>query len=80
MKKVKKVDLKMVAKESISEIVASALKDAGFVVKDGVEFGFTKGSLVVETPDTDVQVKLITPKAGIAKYVVPAEEDVVEAE
>jgi hypothetical protein len=46
---------------------------AGYEVKDGAEFGFTKGSFIVVDPATDVQVKLISPKAGMTRYEIPVE-------
>lgn len=70
----KKVDPKVVAKVSIMEKVAEALRSQGLEVLDGAEFGMTKGTIVVRTADTDIQVKPITPKAGLTRYEVAEEE------
>ena len=51
-------------------IVSMALKDAGYEVKDGVDYGMTKGTIVVESALTDIQIKPITPKTGINRYEV----------
>lgn len=64
----KKVDPKVVAKKMVNEAIVRALKDLGFDVSDGVEYGFTAYTIVVHTDKTDVQVKLITPKAGMDRY------------
>lgn len=43
------------------------------------DYGFTEDTLVVETEACDVQVKFITPKAGVTKYeVVSEDEDAAE--
>lgn len=73
-KVVKKVDVKAVEKAKVMEIIAAALKDCGYEVKDGVEYGMTKGTLIVVTEVCDVQIKPITPKAGITRYEVEVEE------
>ena len=67
-KNVKKIDPKVIAKKSISEKIIHALKDLGLEVSDGVEYGFTAYTVVVHTDKTDVQIKLITPKAGMDRY------------
>ena len=64
----KKVDVKGNAKNEIMAIIHKALDEAGITYKDGVEFGMTKGTIVVEHKDSDVQIKPITPKAGITRY------------
>ena len=76
-KTTKKVDVKKVAKKDLSTVIMEALKDAGYDVADGVARGFTEGSLVVSVEATDIQVKLITPKAGVTRY--PVLEDEAEA-
>jgi hypothetical protein len=79
--KVKKVDVKKVAKLAVSEVIANALKEAGYTVNaNHAAYGFTDGTLVVTTADTDVQVKLIAPKAGAARYAVIEDEVMIEAE
>lgn len=72
--KTKKVDPKVVAKKSLMETVSNALTSAGFEVLDGSEFGMTTGTIVVRTADTDIQLKPITPKAGLTRYEVAEEE------
>ena len=73
-KSVKKVDPKAVAKSTVMSTVADALRGAGLEVLDGAQFGMTAGTIVVRTPDTDIQIKPITPKAGIVRYEVAVEE------
>lgn len=72
--KTKKVDPKAVAKSKVMEEVAIALRAEGYEVLDGEAFGMTKGTIVVRTADTDIQVKPITPKAGLTRYEVAEEE------
>ena len=76
----KKVDVKAVQKAEVMEIVAEALREHGYEVKDGVDYGMTKGTLIVETEVCDVQIKPIAPKAGIVRYEVEVEEDVEATE
>ena len=74
-KKVKKVDVKKVAKDKVMGVVFAALVAQGFEVMSGEDkFGFTGGTIVVRTETCDVQIKPITPKAGVERY-----EEVVEA-
>ena len=80
-KKVKKVDVKKVAKTGLSNTIFSMLVEAGFAVEtDHTKYGFSEGTLVVSLPDTDVQVKFITPKTDLVRYAVQEEEDEAEAE
>jgi len=72
-KKVKAVDVKMVAKMDVMAVVAQALEDAGYAVADGKAFGMTAGTLVVSTDVTDIQLKPITPKTGIVRYELEVE-------
>ena len=67
-KTVKKVDPKAVEKEKIMKVITDALATAGLTVTDGAEFGMSKGTVVVSTDVTDIQIKPITPKAGITRY------------
>ena len=77
--KTKKVDVKKVTKMEISQMVANGFEGVeGFEVLNGVNFGFTSGTLVVRTPKCDVQIKLITPKAGIEHYTEIEEEEDTE--
>ena len=65
----KKVDVKRVAKQELSDLFEEFLKEKGIKVSSNAEdFAFTQGTLVVHMENTDVQVKLITPKAGLERY------------
>ena len=79
---VKKVDVKKVEKERIAQIVREALEAAGYDVADGVDYGFTGGTLVAKGAKVDVQIKPITPKAGVDRYepLEDEEEEEVEVE
>lgn len=73
---VKKVDVKKVEKERIAQIVREALEAAGYGVADGADYGFTAGTLVAKGTKVDVQIKPITPKAGVDRYeALEVEED-----
>lgn len=74
VKKAKKVNPKDVKKAEVMAIIEKALLDNGYEVKDGVDFGMTKGTIIVGTDVCDVQIKPIAPKAGIDRYVEPEEE------
>ena len=71
---VKKVDVKKVEKERIAQIVREALEAAGYGVADGADYGFTAGTLVAKGTKVDVQIKPITPKAGVDRYESLVEE------
>ncbi len=71
----KKVNLKNVAKNEISVIIADALEAAGYTVNDGTDYGFSAASLVAESKNTDVQIKLIVPKAKVERYEMLEDED-----
>lgn len=79
-KTTKKVDVKKVSKLELSKLLADFLMEKGVAVHANAEdYGFTEGTLVVETEACDVQVKFITPKAGVTKYeVVSEDEDTAE--
>jgi hypothetical protein len=65
----KKVDVKKLAKQELSNLIKEFLMEKGIEVSSNAEdFGFTQGTLVVHMENTDVQVKLITPKAGLERY------------
>lgn len=68
-KKMKKVNPKDTAKTNLMATIRESLEQLEISVEDGIEFGFTKGTLVIHTPECDVQLKPITPKAGIDRYV-----------
>ena len=80
----KKVDVKRVAKQELSDLFKEFLMEKGIEVSSNAEdFAFTQGTLVVHMEKTDVQVKLITPKAGLERYqqvvyVTEAEEELIE--
>lgn len=74
-KAVKKVDVKKVEKDKVMEIVRAALVAAGYGVDDGADFGFTAGTVVVKGAKCDVQIKPITPKAGVDRYEALVDED-----
>lgn len=72
----KKVDVKKVSKLELSKLLADFLLEKGVAVHTNAEdYGFTEGTLVVETQACDVQVKFITPKAGVTKYEVVSEDE-----
>ena len=68
IKRTKKVNEKDIAKEEIMAIIHKALEDNGISFKDGVDYGMTRGTIIVEHEKADVQIKPITPKAGITRY------------
>ena len=80
-KTTKKVDVKKVSKLELSKLLAEFLAEKGVAVHTNAEdYGFTEGTLVVETEACDVQVKFITPKAGVTKYEVVSEDTEDEAD
>ena len=70
VKRVKKVNEKEVAKDEVMKIIEDALAAKGIQIKDGVEYGMTRGTIIVEHEKADVQIKPISPKAGIDRYPV----------
>ena len=64
----KKVNEKDIAKDEIMAIIHKALEENGIEYKDGVEYGMTKGTIIVEHDKADVQIKPISPKAGLNRY------------
>ena len=68
IKRTKKVNDKDIAKEEIMAIIHKALEENGIKFKDGVDYGMTKGTIIVEHEKADVQIKPITPKAGLTRY------------
>ena len=68
IKRTKKVNEKDIAKNEIMAIIHKALEENGISFKDGVDYGMTKGTIIVEHEKADVQIKPITPKAGITRY------------
>ena len=75
-KTVKKVDVKKVAKMDLSKALADFLVSEGFAVNtDVADYGFSEGTLIVSVDACDIQVKLVTPKAGVTRYEVKTDED-----
>ena len=68
IKKTKKVNEKDIAKDEIMAIIQKALEENGISFKDGVDYGMTKGTIIVEHEKADVQIKPITPKVGLTRY------------
>lgn len=68
MAKTKKMDFKKMAKKELSKQIKEFLQSMGIEVEDGIMYGFTEGTLVAHMEQTDIQIKLITPKAGIVRY------------
>ena len=69
-KKTKKINPKDTQKNEVMAVVREALANAGYEVLDGEDFAMTKGTVVVRAGVCDVQLKPITPKAGIDRYEV----------
>lgn len=74
-KTTKKVDVKKVTKLEVSNQVATLFEEMGITVGNGQDYGFTEGTLVLRMEKCDVQVKLITPKAGVERYEILVDED-----
>ena len=72
---IKKVDIKKVSKMEVSEIIRALFQDRGLEVGTGSDYGMTEGTLVIKMDKCDVQVKLITPKAGLERYEVLETEE-----
>lgn len=69
-KKIKKINPKDTQKNEVMTVVRDALVKAGYEVLDGEDFAMTKGTVVVRAGVCDVQLKPITPKAGVDRYEV----------
>lgn len=74
-KTIKKVDVKKVTKLEVSTKIAEMFEELGLQVDSGVDYGFTEGTLVFKGEKCDVQIKLITPKAGVERYDLLVEEE-----
>jgi len=68
IKRRKKVNPKDLVKEKVMAIIKESLEQVGIDYEDGVEYGMTKGTIVVHIDDYDVQIKPITPKVGLNRY------------
>ena len=75
MKKTKKIDVKKEAKRGLSEFIGQLLNSSDIAIERGTEFGFTEGTIVAHLDEVDVQIKLITPKAGLTRYEKIADEN-----
>ena len=69
-KKIKKINPKDTQKNEVMTVVRDALVKAGYEILDGEDFAMTKGTVVVRAGVCDVQLKPITPKAGVDRYEV----------
>jgi len=77
---VKKVDCKKVAKLEVSKEIKELFEGLGISILEGVDFGFTSGTLVARLEKCDIQIKLIAPKAGLERYEQLEEEEEEEEE
>lgn len=77
-KVVKKVDVKKVAKTEVNSQIMEMLLGLGIESFDGVDFGMTAGTIIARMEKCDVQIKLITPKAGIDRYESLVEDEEIE--
>ena len=68
IKRTKKVNVKDIAKNEIMAIIQKALEENGIEFKDGVDYGMTNGTIIVTHEKADVQIKPISPKAGLDRY------------
>ena len=68
MAKVRKVNVKEVAKAEVMAMFLETLEAAGIDFEDGADFGMTKGTIVVHLEACDVQIKPIATKNGIDRY------------
>ena len=75
MAKVKKINEKEVVKNEVMEVISNALADMGLTIDNGENYGFTKGTIVVHHDKCDIQIKPITPKAGVTRYEELADEE-----
>lgn len=68
IKRKRKVNPKDLVKEKVMAIIRKSLEQVGIEYEDGVEYGMTKGTIVVHVDGYDVQIKPIAPKAGLNRY------------
>lgn len=74
-KTTKKVNAKDAMKKTVNEILVKALTDNGYGCESGEEYGLTKSTVIVHGEAVDLQVKLISPKAGQERYQKVEEEE-----
>lgn len=75
IKKAKKVNPKDIAKKEVMGIIRKALEENGIEFKDGADYGMTSGTIIVSHKVSDVQIKPISPKAGLDRYAEIVEEE-----
>ena len=68
IKRTRKVNVKDIAKVDIMNIIQEALEAHDIDFKDGVDYGMTNGTIIVTHDKADVQIKPISPKAGLERY------------
>ena len=75
-KTTKKVNVKEQFKNEIFNILTETFNqlEIEFDV-DYQKYGFTKNTIIVKGAECDIQIKLVTPKAGINRYNIVEEED-----
>lgn len=71
----KKVNVKDMAKKELNKAIVELFEKAEIDWETGEDYGFTKGTLVVHMENTDVQIKFVTPKAGLDRYEKPKDDD-----
>ena len=65
----KKVDKKVVAKKEYIKELTDYFTAKGLQVEDGEKFGKV-GSIVVHDKNSDIQVKVISPKSNVTRYAI----------
>lgn len=68
MTKNKKVNEKDLKKSELAKMIGEMLVAQNIESFDGTDFGFTANSILVRLAETDIQIKLIAPKAGVIRY------------
>ena len=68
IKKTRKVNPKDLAKAKVMEVLIATLEGKEIEYTNGAEYGMTKGTIVVHIDGYDVQIKPISPKAGLDCY------------
>lgn len=68
MAKARKINEKEVVKNEVMEIISNALTNMDLLIDNGEKYGFTKGTIVIHHDKCDIQIKPITPKAGVTRY------------
>lgn len=68
MTKNKKVNEKDLKKSELAKMIGEMLVAQNIESFNGTDFGFTANSILVRFAETDIQIKLIAPKAGVIRY------------